>query len=82
MTMDIEKREIDAGGGRTVTVYTVLSGKYRIWKDLMGFHRWCIDQWPDDGIGIKSHGSSMTIEGAVEACKRNYAFRREYYERT
>jgi len=76
----IDTKQVHAGEGKEITVYTVLSGKYRIWRDLMGFHRWCLDRWPDDGQGgIITHGKAMSIRGAIDACKENDALRKEIY---
>lgn len=77
----IEMKQVSAGEDQVMTVYTVLSGKYRIWKDLMGLHRWCLDTWPDDGMGgIPSHGGAMTIQKAIKACKENDKLRKEIYD--
>lgn len=76
----IEMKRIPAGVDREISVYTILSGRYRIWKDDMGFHRWCLENWPDDGTGgIPSHGKAMTIEKAIEAAKKNDVMRKEIY---
>lgn len=76
----IEQKQISAGEDKVMTVYTVLEGRYRIWKDGMGFHRWCLDTWPDDGMGgIPTHGKTMSIGRAVKACKVNDALRKEIY---
>ena len=76
----IEQKEIVIGEDKVMRVWTVRSGKYRIWKDDMGFHRWCLDRWPDDGTGgLPTHGKAMSIEKAIEACKENEAMRKEVY---
>lgn len=76
----VESKQIQSGVDETITVYTVLQGKYRIWKDLMGSHRWCLDRWPDDGTGgLATHGKAMSIREAIEACEKNDALRKEIY---
>lgn len=76
----IEQKQIAVGEDGVMTIYTVLEGRYRIWKDDMDYHRWCVEPWRDDGIGgIPSHGKALTIEKAIEACKKNDAIRKEIY---
>lgn len=72
MENPVIRKLVSLPGGKQVMMFSVLEDRYHIWRDLQGFHRWSLSQWPDDGIGgISTHGKSMTLQGAVEACMEN-----------
>lgn len=71
---DAVRKLIDLPNGAQIMMFSILEDRYHIWRDLQGFHRWSLSKWPDDGVGgISTHGKSMTLHGAIEACIENDA---------
>lgn len=48
----------------------IYKGKYKIWYDGH-LYRWALDQWPDDGFGLQSHGGCTEYWQAKQACKEH-----------
>lgn len=68
--VDITLRHEIIRGSKRLT-----DGVHHYWTDaLSGRVRWAATDWPNDGIGIASHGGEKTLEAAIEAAE---ASRRE-----
>lgn len=73
----IIKEEVVEGNHSTV-VHTALNGRYRLWIDSFTHKiRWAVFPWPDDGLGLFSHGSAYTADAAFDACVRDHKLREE-----
>lgn len=71
---------VELSQGAHKPMYSVLQDRYRIWRGGLGRWHWSLRVWPDDGLGLPSHGSTITLRRAVKACLKNYALRQEVYE--
>ena len=74
----IVKKHSIRDDGTVVEGYTCMDGQYRLWPDRTpgsGKWRWALKDWPDDGLGIQSHGSAASIEEAARACAENLRLR-------
>ncbi len=50
--------------------------RYKIWKPAADYRvRWAEISWPDDGLGIYSHGAAPTILSALRSCYEHKALR-------
>ena len=67
MPADIRLRYEIIKGTRRLT-----DGEHTYWTDsLSGRVRWASIDWPNDGLGIASHGGEPTLLRAVEAAEAN-----------
>lgn len=74
----IVKKHIKQDDGSVVETYTCLEDRYRLWPDRTPGStqwRWALKEWPDDGLGIQSHGAAPSIEDAARACAENLRLR-------
>lgn len=72
--MKIIHKRFQRPDGQFSDVYTCLDGRYRLWPDQAPGStrwRWALDTWPDDGLGIPTHGACASLALAVEACKEH-----------
>ncbi len=52
--------------------------RYKIWKSPADFRvRWAEISWPDDGLGIFSHGAALTVLDALRSCYKHKSLREE-----
>lgn len=56
---------------------TVLAGRYLVRFDALACRfRWALAAYPDDGVGVRTHGASPTLRGAIRECIENDRERR------
>lgn len=59
-------------------VFSILNGRYRLWYDEFSDKvRWSLVPFPDDGLGIPTHGSCRNVRYAALACVENQKLRGE-----
>lgn len=83
MTTDDEElrvatRSLTVNGTR-ITILTCLDGKYVLWRRERGRYRWALREWPDDGLGIRTHGAGEDLVDAVQQCHENHRLRKEVH---
>lgn len=80
--VDVHRTLVDAGadanGPRQVPAWTLLGGRYVIWRQLNRF-RWALSLRgkPELRVGIASHGAGDDLASAVQACVDNFVLRQQ-----
>lgn len=77
-TIVIVKKHVAQEDGSVVEVFSCLEDRYRLWLDRTPGStrwRWSLKDWPDDGLGIPSHGAAPDVETAARACAANWRLR-------
>lgn len=58
-------------------VLTCVDGRYVIRTSLAGKgFRWAMRHWPNDGIGVPTHGREDSLEDAIQAAHANWEKRK------
>lgn len=79
-TITVVKKHVQLDDGKIAEVFTCLDDRYRLWPDRTPGStrwRWALHNWPDDGLGLKTHGAGVDLEDAVRQCVENNALRED-----
>ena len=69
---------IETQGDHRRRVLVCCGGRYSLWFEKRSQRvRWALRDWPDDGLGITTHGHADDLDAAVEACEANHRLRQE-----